>query len=92
MTFRLVPAGTGAALWAVAFLHAPDKTACLQGRTAGFDLVAGEPRDIELVFDVPDTSGRCQTPLDLTDLALTVEGTVEVASHQEWALFYRLTP
>jgi hypothetical protein len=28
----------------------------------------------------------------LTDLAMTVEGTIEVASRQEWALRYHLAP
>ena len=91
-TFRLAPSGTGTVLWAVAFLHAPDKTACLQGRTAGFALRAGEAREVEVVFGTADPSDRCRTPLDLTDLALTLEGTVEVGSRQEWALRYRLEP
>jgi hypothetical protein len=92
MTFRLAPSRSGAVLWCVVFLHAANKTACLQGRVAGFTLRAGEPQDVDVVLDVSDRSGRCRTPLDLTDLAFNVEGTIEVASRQEWTLHYRLAP
>jgi hypothetical protein len=92
MTFRLTPSRSGAVLWCVVFLHAANKTACLQGRADGFTTRAGEPRDVDVVLDVPDRSGRCRTPLDLTDLAFNLEGTIEVASRQEWAIRYRLTP
>jgi hypothetical protein len=92
MTFRLRATGTGTVLWCTAFLHAADKTACLSGLVDGFPLVAGESRTVDLVFDVADSSDRCRTPLEITDLAFVAEGTVEVASRQEWALRYRLTP
>ncbi len=92
MTFRVTPTGNGTALFYVGFLHATNKTACLQGRAEGMALRAGEPQAVEIVFDQPDTSGRCRTPLDISDLAFNVEGTVEVASRQEWALAYRLAP
>jgi hypothetical protein len=90
MTFRLTPTGSGPVLWCVGFLHADNMTACLQGRTAGLTLRAGEPQTIEVVFDTADTSGRCATPVEITHLALTVEGVVDVGSRQEWALGYRL--
>jgi hypothetical protein len=67
-------------------------TACLQARTAGLTLTAGEPQTVEVILDTADTSGRCVTPVEITHLALTVEGVIEVGSHQEWALSYRLTP
>jgi hypothetical protein len=92
MTFRLTPAGTGTVLWCTAFLHAANRTACLQGRAPGFLLRTGEARLVDVVFDLADASDRCRTPLDLTDLAFVAEGTVEVAARQEWALRYRLTP
>jgi hypothetical protein len=92
MTFRLAPTGTGTALYCVGFLHAADKTGCLQGRTAGFGLQAGVPQTVEVVFDQVDPSDRCRTPLDITDLAFNVEGTIEVASRQEWALRYQMAP
>jgi hypothetical protein len=92
MTFRLTPTGTGPVLWCVGFLHAADKTGCLQGRTGEFTLRAGEPQTVGVVFDQVDPSDRCRTPLDITDLAFVVEGTVEVASRQEWALRYQLAP
>jgi hypothetical protein len=92
MTFHLEPSGSGPVLGCVVFLHAANKTACLQGHTDGFELRAGEPQDLEVVLSMPDRSDRCRTPLDLTDLAMTVEGTIEVASQQEWALRYHLAP
>jgi hypothetical protein len=92
LTFRLAPTGSGPVLYGVGFLHAADKTGCLQGRTGAFSLRAGEPQTIQVVFDQVDASDRCRTPLDLTDLALAVEGTIEVASRQEWVLRYRLAP
>jgi hypothetical protein len=92
MTFRVTPTGSGTVLRYVGFLHATDKTACLQGLAAGGSLRTGEAQTVEIAFDQADTSGRCRTPLDLSDLAFNVEGTVEVASRQEWALAYRLAP
>jgi hypothetical protein len=92
MTFRLTPTGSGTVLWCAAFLHATDKTSCLQGRTTGFPLRAGEAQTIEVVFDLPAGGDRCRTPLDITDLDLAVEGTAAVASRQEWAVRYRLLP
>jgi hypothetical protein len=92
MAFRLTPTATGSVLWCVGFLHAADKTACLQGRTGGLQLRAGEAQTVEVVFDLPAAGDRCRTPLEITDLALTVEGTIEVASRQEWGLRYRLVP
>jgi len=90
MTFRLTPSGTGPVLFGTGFLHAADKTGCLQGRIGAFALRAGEPQTIEVVFDQVDASDRCRTPLDLTDLAFVVEGTIEVASRHEWGLRYHL--
>jgi hypothetical protein len=92
MAFRLTATGTGSVLWCAGFLHAADKTACLQGRTGGLALRAGEAQTFELIFDLQAASDRCRTPLEITDLALSVEGTVEVASRQEWALRYHLAP
>ncbi len=79
-------------LWCAGFLHAADKTACLQARTGSLLLRAGEAQMVEVAFDLSATGDRCRTPLEITDLALTVEGTTEVASRQEWGLRYRLAP
>jgi hypothetical protein len=92
LSFRLTPTGTGPALYCVGFLHAADKTGCLQGRIGPLDLRAGEPQTVAIVFDQVDASDRCRTPLELTDLAFNVEGTIQVASRQEWALRYQLSP
>jgi len=92
MTFRVTPGGNGTVLFYVGFLHAPSKIACLQGRTTGAAVGAGEPQTVEIVFDQADASDRCRTPLDLSDLAFNVEGSIEVAARQEWALAYHLVP
>lgn len=92
LTFRVTPTANGTALFYRGFLHATDKTGCLIGNASGGGLRSGEPQTIEIAFDQPDTSGRCRLPLDLTDLAFGVEGTIEVASRQEWGLRYRLAP
>lgn len=92
MSFRVTPTATGFVLFYVGFLHAADKTACLQGRVAGASLRVGEPQMVEIVFDQADPSSRCRAPLDFRNLAFNVEGTTEVASRQEWALSYRLVP
>jgi hypothetical protein len=91
MTFRLAPTGSGSVLWCVGFLHAANMAACLQGRTAGLTLRAGEAQTVEMVFDTAAYSG-CATPVDITHLGFVVEGVVQVASRQEWALGYRLAP
>jgi hypothetical protein len=76
----------------VGFLHADNTTACLQARTAAFALRAGEAQTVEAVFDTAYHGDRCATPVEITNLAFVVEGVVEVASRQEWALRYRLAP
>jgi len=92
MTFALRPSGSGPVLWCVAYLHAANQAACLQARTAGFTLSAGQVQLVEVVFEAVDGGGFCGTPLDLTHLAFVVEGVSEVASRQEWALHYHLGP
>jgi hypothetical protein len=92
MTFRLTPGGTGPVLFCTGFLQAENKTGCLQGRTGALSLRRGEAQTVEVVFDQVDTSDRCRVPLDLTDLAFAVEGTVDVASRHEWGLRYHLAP
>lgn len=92
LTFRLTPTGSGPVLWCVGFLHADNTTACLQARTAAFALRAGEAQTVEAVFDTANHGDRCATPVEITNLAFVVEGVVEVASRQEWALRYRLAP
>ncbi len=92
MTFRLTPGGTGPVLFCIGFLHAADKTGCLQGRTGALNLRRGEPQTVEVVFDQVGAGDRCRVPLDLTDLAFAVEGTIDVASRHEWGLRYRLAP
>ena len=92
MTFRVTPTGSGTVLQYVGFLHATTKAACLLGRVGKGSLRAGEPQTVEIVFDEPAVTDHCRVPLDIVNLAFNVEGTIEVASRQEWALAYHLTP
>jgi hypothetical protein len=95
MTFRLTPAaGSPVGQFAVAWLHAQNRIACLQSRVSGpLPLQpAPAPTTLVLVFDQSDPSGSCGTPLDVQALAFVIEGPIEVASRQEWQLAYRLMP
>jgi hypothetical protein len=92
MVFRVEPSRTGAVLFYRAFLHAENQAGCLFGQELGGSLTAGTPATVEVVFDEAGPSDRCRPPLELRNLAFAVEGTVEVASRQEWALVYRLRP
>jgi hypothetical protein len=89
MAFRLTPTGTGPVLWVRVFLHATSKRACLIASGEPMSLRAGEPRVVEVVFDESDA---CTTPFEIATMAAVVEGTVEVASRQEWSIHYSFTP
>jgi hypothetical protein len=92
MTFQLASPVGGPALGLLAHLHSDRATACYVATAPSFTLVRGMPHDVEVVFEPDDTDAACPTPLDLTHLAVVVEGTVEVFARQEWALRYRLVP
>jgi len=70
-------------------MHSASKRACFVATTASFPLRAGEETAIQVVLDPSDD---CLTPLVITDLAANVEGTIEVASRQEWTLGYTFAP
>ncbi len=91
MRFRLLSPSTGTVLWVVGFLHGTNIAACLSARAEGFTLEAQQPREVELVFDTPDLDA-CAPPATIAHLAVVIEGTVEVASRQEWAVVYQLDP
>ena len=89
MVFNLVPRSTGHALYFRVYIHATNQIACLWGETSSFDLPAGVATRIEVSFDNAD---QCGTPVSLVTMDGVVEGTVEVASRQEWALRYVFAP
>ena len=89
MVFRLTPSGTGPVLRFVVFLNAASKPACFLASTGPFALRAGEETTFQVVLD---PSEACLTPVAITDLAANVEGTVEVASRQEWTIGYTFAP
>jgi len=87
MSFWLRSANAGVVLWTGATLHGANKVACLTARGDGFLLGTNATVVIDLVFDVVDPG--CGLPFESLDMAVTVEGTVEVASRQEFAVRYR---
>lgn len=85
----LHPSQSGPVLYAKAFLHADTKRACLSASTGPMTIAAGQVRPLELVFDQAED---CGVPLTIATLAVVVEGTIEVASRQEWSIAYTLRP
>ena len=90
MRFRLLSAGGGPVLFATAFLHATNKIACERGTTGPFQLQAGVPTELVIVYDQPDSA--CGVPATISDMKLVVEGPIQTASLQEWAIRYELRP
>lgn len=89
MVFRLTPAATGEALRFIVFLHAASKRACFMATTGPVSVRAGAAQSVEVVLDPSDS---CGVPLAITDMAAVLEGTVELASRQEWAIRYSFGP
>ena len=90
MTFTVRSATGGPVLFMKAYLHDIGKIACLTASTGPFDLVAGQPRQVEMVFDQPDDV--CAPPLTIATMDAGVEGSVGIASRQEWAVRYSFLP
>ena len=89
MTFRLLSPSGGPVLRMIAFLHGPNKIACLTATTAPFDLPAGLPVTRELVFDPSDA---CATPVDMVTMDAVVSGPVQVEARQEWGVRFTFAP
>jgi hypothetical protein len=91
MRFRLSNPTGGPALYAVGFLHGTNRLACWRGRTAPLRLEAAVPQEILVVFDTRDPQA-CPVPFEIGTMKVVVEGPVEVASVQEWAVRYQIRP
>jgi len=89
MVFRLTPTATGDALRFQVFLNSNTKRTCFLASTGPLSLRAGEAQSLQVVLDPSDA---CVTPFTITDMAAVVEGTVELASRQEWAIGYNFAP
>ena len=89
MRFLLRPSRSGHVLCFTAFLHDTRLQACLFASTGPFELRAGAETGLDLVLDESD---RCRTPATIATMAAVVEGTIEVASRQEWGIRYTLQP
>jgi hypothetical protein len=85
----LQPSTGGPVLYVRVFLHSMSQRACLIGQTGPLVLQAGTIERIDVVLDQADD---CRTPVDIRTMAAVVEGTVEVASRQEWGITYTFSP
>jgi hypothetical protein len=90
LSFRLRATAAGTVLFTSATLHGENRIACLSASGDGFALAAGAVATIDVVFD--QANGVCPLPFDATNMAVNLEGTVEVASRQEYAIRYRFVP
>jgi hypothetical protein len=79
----------GPVLYVRVFLHDTGLRACLLGQTGSQVLRPGQAEELEVLLD---EAGDCRTPADIRTMAAVVEGTVEVASRQEWGIRYTLMP
>lgn len=91
MRFRLRNPTGGPVLDAIGFLHGTNHLACWRGSTGPFRLEAGAASDVLVLFDQRDPRA-CSAPSEIATMKLVVEGTVETASLQEWAIRYDLRP
>jgi hypothetical protein len=89
MRFSLRAQEAGPVLGVRVFLHATNMIACLTANTGPFALARGETREVVVVFDQPD---NCGVPTDIANMALVVEGPIEVSSRQTWSLAYTFAP
>jgi hypothetical protein len=90
MTFNVQSTTGGHVLFMRAYLHDTRKIACLTASTGSFDLGAGQRSAVEMVFDQADDV--CGTPLTIATMDAGMEGTVEIASRQEWGVRYGFAP
>lgn len=89
MRFALLSPVGGPVMYVRVFLHETSQRACLLGQSGPSVLRAGQTEDVEVVLDQAD---QCRTPSDIRTMAAVVEGTIEVASRQEWGIRYTLSP
>jgi hypothetical protein len=91
MRFRLLSVSGGPVLDAIGFLHATNKLACYRGSTGRVDLQPGVPREIEIVFDQPDTAA-CGMPASIANMKVVLNAPIETDGLQEWAIRYEFRP
>lgn len=90
MTLRILSPAGGPSLGLLALLHSDRATACFRAVSPALALPRGTGQDVEVAFDPMDTDEGCPSPLEITHLAVVVEGTTAVFARQEWALRYSL--
>ncbi len=90
MTLRILSPAGGPSPGLLALLHSDRATACFRAISPALALPRGTGQDVEVAFDPMDTDEGCPSPLEITHLAVVVEGTTAVLARQEWALRYSL--
>ncbi len=90
LSFRLRSASAGPVLFTAATLHGVNKVACLSASGGAFSIGANAVVPLDLVFD--QVNAQCGLPFEVTDMAVVVEGTIEVESRQEFTVRYRFSP
>jgi hypothetical protein len=89
MVFRLTAVASGTAQSFRVFLNSDAKRTCFLASVNTVSLRAGEPLALQVVLDPSDA---CAVPFAITDMAAVLEGTVDFASRQEWAIGYTFAP
>jgi hypothetical protein len=89
MIFRVMPAATGTVLRFVVALNSTAKRTCFLASTAPFAVRASEAQALQVVLDPSDA---CAVPFSITDLSANLEGSVDLASRQEWSIGYTFAP
>jgi hypothetical protein len=90
MTLRILSRAGGPSPGLLALLHSDRATACFRAISRALALPRGTGQDVEVAFDPMDTDEGCPSPLEITHLAVVVEGSTAVFARQEWALRYSL--
>jgi hypothetical protein len=89
MRFRLLSATGGPVLDAIGFLHTTNKIACYRGSTGPFDLQAGVPAEVLIVFEEADPA--CGMPATIANMKVVLSAPVQTDGLQEWAIRYEFT-
>jgi hypothetical protein len=90
ISVELAPIFDGPVLYVRAYLHSMrNGVACLTGNTGPFELRSNQRTNVAVTFDSADV---CGTPDTMATMDVIVEGPVQTASRQAWAIRYVFAP
>jgi len=92
MTFQVRSESGGLVDGTRVYLFGSGGLACLWGSVDSFRVAPRETASFDVVFDRADTSQLCRTPVRIINMAAVLEGTIQIATRQEWGLTYDFTP